>query len=112
MVCAFPAIKQKTEAGFQFPAPIGTRMLVHEAEELRDLIRTERGGCFAVEGRLLMNDGGATHSSRLGGELQRQARHSLKISCVQSHDASGAMEFSGARVEEIVEIAAANTFTR
>ena len=39
VVRAYPAHKQKTEAHFKFPTPISTRMLVHEARELRDLIR-------------------------------------------------------------------------
>jgi hypothetical protein len=41
VVRAYPADKRKPEAGFQFPAPIGARMLVHEAGELRDLIRED-----------------------------------------------------------------------
>jgi hypothetical protein len=41
VVRAYPALKQKPEAGFKFPTPIGTRMLVHEARELKDLIRED-----------------------------------------------------------------------
>lgn len=41
VVRAYPAEKLKPEAGFQFPAPISARMLVHEAGELRDMIRED-----------------------------------------------------------------------
>lgn len=41
VVRAYPALKQKPGTGFQFPAPIGTRMLVQDAGELRDLIRDD-----------------------------------------------------------------------
>lgn len=43
VVRAYPALKQKQEAGFQFPVPIGARILVYEAGELRDLIREDAG---------------------------------------------------------------------
>jgi hypothetical protein len=41
VVRAYPAHKQKPEASFQFPAPISAQILVHEAGELRDLIRED-----------------------------------------------------------------------
>lgn len=41
VVRAYPAHKQKPEGCFKFPAPIGTPMLVHEASELKDLIRED-----------------------------------------------------------------------
>jgi hypothetical protein len=33
--------KQMPDVGFQFPAPIRARMLVHEAGELRDVIQED-----------------------------------------------------------------------
>jgi hypothetical protein len=36
-----PALKQKPEEAFKFPTPISARMLVHEASELKDLIRED-----------------------------------------------------------------------
>jgi hypothetical protein len=41
VVRAYPAHKQMPDVGFQFPAPISARMLVHEAGELRDLIQED-----------------------------------------------------------------------
>jgi len=41
VVRAYPALKQKPEDGFRFPAPISSRMLVHDSAELRDLIRED-----------------------------------------------------------------------
>jgi hypothetical protein len=41
VVRAYPALKQKPEEAFKFPTPISARMLVHEASELKDLIRED-----------------------------------------------------------------------
>jgi hypothetical protein len=41
VIRAYPSLKNKATPGWKFPPPIRSKMLVHDPETLRDLIRDE-----------------------------------------------------------------------
>jgi len=41
VIRAYPALKQKSPSGWKLPAPITSRMLVHDSESLRDLVHED-----------------------------------------------------------------------
>jgi hypothetical protein len=41
VIRAYPSLKQKASTGWKLPAPIRSKMLVHDPEVLRDLVRDD-----------------------------------------------------------------------
>jgi len=41
VIRAYPALKQQTSSGWKLPPPIRSKMLVHDPEILRDLVRDD-----------------------------------------------------------------------
>lgn len=44
VIRSYPSLKKKPSDGWKLPPPIRSKMLVHDPEVLRDLIRDDAGG--------------------------------------------------------------------